>query len=229
MVLWYFCRAPSLPFRLRNPVTDTTAEARMGNTRSKQSVREAILDAADRLLSHYGYRKMTMDDLAVAAGIGKGTIYLHFPSKQDVALSWIDRLIERLLERLREIAGAGRAPDETIREMLQTRVLFLFDTAQRHTHILDEMFGALRPAYMERRRQYLAREAALFAEVLRGGQQRGVFRPGDPVPMARALVLATNALMPFSLSTEELGRREEVARNAEMIAELLLTGLHRRG
>ena len=38
-----------------------------------------ILDAADRLLNQFGYKKMTMDNLAQETGIAKGTLYLHFP------------------------------------------------------------------------------------------------------------------------------------------------------
>ena len=63
--------------------------------------RDRILDAADRLLARYGYRKMTVDDIAQEAGIGKGTVYLSFPAKEEIALSCIDRMVDRLLERLR--------------------------------------------------------------------------------------------------------------------------------
>ena len=38
----------------------------------QKNIREIILDAADRLLARYGYKKMTMDDLAQEVGIGKG-------------------------------------------------------------------------------------------------------------------------------------------------------------
>ena len=50
-------------------------------------LRDVILDAMERLLARYGYKKTTMDDLAREAGIGKGTTYLHFPSKEEVALA----------------------------------------------------------------------------------------------------------------------------------------------
>jgi AcrR family transcriptional regulator len=43
-----------------------------------KQVREAILDSTDRLLAQYGYKKMTIEDLAIDVGIGKGNIYLHF-------------------------------------------------------------------------------------------------------------------------------------------------------
>ena len=64
-----------------------------------RDVRSAILDATDLLLSKYGYKKMTIDDLAAEAGIGKGSVYLHFSSKEEIVLSHVDRIIDSLRER----------------------------------------------------------------------------------------------------------------------------------
>ena len=47
----------------------------------RDDIHYLILDAVDVLLARYGYRKMTMDDVARQVGIGKGTIYLHFLGK----------------------------------------------------------------------------------------------------------------------------------------------------
>lgn len=52
---------------------------------------QRILDAAAELIAHYGYDKTTVSDIARDAGVSKGTIYLHFDSKDD--------LFERLLMR----------------------------------------------------------------------------------------------------------------------------------
>ena len=43
----------------------------MRSNAAKEDTEELILDAADRLLARYGYRKMTIDDLAAEVGIGK--------------------------------------------------------------------------------------------------------------------------------------------------------------
>src|SRR6516225_7765607 len=87
----------------------------MPATSIQSDVRDALLDAMERLLARYGYKKTTMDDLAREAGIGKGTIYLHFPSKEEVALCSIDRVVERVQDRLRDIARSG----ETVAERLK--------------------------------------------------------------------------------------------------------------
>src|SRR2546423_7932549 len=97
---------------------------------------EVILDATDRLLARLGYRKMTVDDIAHEAGISKRTIYLHFRSKEEVGLSSIDRVVQRLLDRLKEVAEGGAEPAEKLRRMLITRVLFRFDSVRDYYHSL---------------------------------------------------------------------------------------------
>ncbi|MBA4184724.1 MAG: TetR/AcrR family transcriptional regulator [Acidobacteria bacterium] len=76
----------------------------MKNAVQTVEVRETILDATDEFLARYGYKKTTIDNLAQAVGIGKGSVYLHFSSKEEIALSHIDRIIERLIVELRIIA-----------------------------------------------------------------------------------------------------------------------------
>ena len=190
-----------------------------------QEIREAILDAADRLLARYGYKKMTMEDLAQEVGIGKGTIYLHFGSKEEVALCSIDRLVGRVKEQLRAIAGGDGDPAERLREMLLARVLVRFDGARHHSQSLDDLLAALRPALLARRERYFAEEAEILAEVLSEGQRLGAFVFDDARATAGTLLLATNALLPYSLSVRELGRRRDIEEKAARLAGLLLRGL----
>src|ERR687892_2290142 len=85
----------------------------------QEAVKDAILDATDRLLARYGYRKMTVEDIAHEAGIGKGTIYLHFASKEEVVLSHVDRIVDRLKQQhLAIIARSENTAPERIRQML---------------------------------------------------------------------------------------------------------------
>ena len=191
----------------------------------KEAVKDAILDATDRLLALYGYRKMTVEDIAVEAGIGKGTIYLHFSSKEEVVLSHIDRIVDRLKERLREIAGSDAPAGERIQQMLLTRVMFRFDSIQHYTQSLNDLLAALRPGLLRRRAQYFEAEAQIFAEVLADGIRSGELSFEDEHATAHALLQATNGLLPYSLSTTELGERAEVEKRATDVANLMLRGL----
>ena len=191
----------------------------------QENIREIILDAADRLLARYGYKKMTMDDLAQEVGIGKGTIYLHFRSKQEIVLSHVDRIVERVLERLSAVAQSDAAPAAKLREMLVARVMLRFDSVQQYSESISEVLRDLRSTLLERRERYFQREAEMIAVVLEEGQRAGAFRRRDAIDTARALVAATNALLPFNLSTRELGKRKDVEEGVQRIADLLLNGL----
>ena len=194
----------------------------------KEAVKDAILDATDRLLAVFGYRKMTVEDIAAEAGIGKGTIYLHFSSKEEVVLSHIDRIVDRLKERLREIADSDTPAADRLRQMLLTRVLFRFDSIQHYTQSLNDLLAALRPGLLRRRAQYFEAEAQIFAAVLVEGNQSGEFSFDDEHATAHALLQATNGLLPYSLSTTELGERAEVEQRANDVANLMLRGLVNR-
>jgi AcrR family transcriptional regulator len=194
----------------------------------KEAVKDAILDATDRLLARFGYRKMTVEDIATEAGIGKGTIYLHFSSKEEVVLSHIDRIVDRLRDHLKEIARSDATAAERLRLMLLTRVLFRFDSIQHYTQSLNDLLAALRPGLLRRRAEYFESEAQIFADVLTVGRESGELSFADAHATAHALLQATNGLLPYSLSTTELGERDEVEQRAADVANLMLRGLLRR-
>jgi AcrR family transcriptional regulator len=189
--------------------------------------RNEILDATDRLLTRYGYKKMTIDDLAQEVGIGKGSVYLHFSSKEDIALSHVDRIIERLKAKLRAIAAKKGTADKRLREMLVERVMFRFDSVQHYTQSLNELLSYVRPGLLDRRKRYFDEEASIFAAVIAEGQEADVFAAGKDFDLAQTLVTATNSLLPYSLSAWELGDRVDVADRAKKTADLLIRGLRR--
>jgi AcrR family transcriptional regulator len=177
------------------------------------------------LLGRLGYQKTTMDDIAAEAGVGRRSIYVHFDGKEEVALATIDRIVDRLLVRLEALADSEEPAPEKIRRMLAERVLFRFDSVRGYFHSIDEIFRSLRSAYMARRASYFHKEAAVFERVLRQGCAAGELGADDPATVAPALLLATNALLPSSLSTRELGRRSDVEERVQRIAQLLVHGL----
>ncbi len=79
----------------------------------KEQRRAAILTAAENLLAGSAYDHLTMADVAAAAGLAKGTVYLYFPSKDDLFLSLLTERqcanIAALDQALDEIAG--KLPD----------------------------------------------------------------------------------------------------------------------
>ncbi len=200
----------------------------MKSSVKQKEVREAILDATDLLLSRFGYQKMTIDDLAKEVGIGKGSVYLHFTSKEEIVLSHIDRIIEQLKGKLSAIAKGDSPAEERLQKMLKTRVLHRFESVQHYTQNLNDLLSAIRPNFLARRESYFVEEARIFAAVIEEGQLSGKFKAGAAAEIAESIILATNSLLPFNLTTAELGARQDIEAKTLRLANLLLEGLINR-
>lgn len=197
----------------------------MKDATKQKTTREAILDATDKLLTKSGYKKMTIDDLAQEVGIGKGSVYLHFSSKEEIALSHIDRIIEKLQTNLRVIAEKRSSLEDRLRAMLIERVIYRFDSVQHYSKSLDELLTYARPQLMERRWRYFDEESRIFAVLISEGQNTASFGAGDPVDVAMTLISATNSLLPYSFSTVELSDRKKILERVQKTADLLIKGL----
>jgi AcrR family transcriptional regulator len=190
------------------------------------ATRESILDAARTLLARQGFRRTSMDVVAREAGLSRRTLYLHFENKQGLFLATIGKLVEGLLARLEQEARAAGSPEARLVSMLELRVMHRLDGVADYYQSLDELMAHLRPAYLERREQWFEAEAAILSRVLEEGMRQGLFARAPAGPLARTLVTATNALLPYSLSPRELGSRKDVERAASDLARLLVRGLH---
>ena len=192
---------------------------------AEPALRDRLLAAAGPLLARYGYRRMTVDDLAEAAQVGKGTVYLYFESKQTIALTVIQELVGEVIGRLERIAEADEPPDERVAAMLEVRALGRFDAFAPYADTLAEILSSIRQPLMDQRARQLTREATLLATVLRQ------FPGGTGAPavkiraLAHGLVDGTNAFLPFYLTREELKDRQELRRRVRAVARVLTRGV----
>lgn len=195
----------------------------------KSLKRESIIDAAEGLIARKSFAKVTVADIALAAGVARATVYLHFRGKVEIGLACHDRTHRRLLELLRTVVNSDFPAAERLARMLVGRVLFALDAAQNVSAKFEGMYGAIRAEYMLRRERYFENEAALFLRVLRDAQRSGELAVENAPLTALAMVLSTNSLMPFSLNARQIRARREVELRAEKIADLLLNGLRPQG
>ncbi|MGZ5499400.1 MAG: TetR/AcrR family transcriptional regulator, partial [Candidatus Aminicenantales bacterium] len=162
---------------------------------------------------------------AKQVGIGKGTIYLHFPSKEELVLAHIDRIAETVIRKLRELAGSSDSIDRRLRRMLVLRVLQRFDSVAHYSQNLGDLLSSVRAPLLVRRQAYFEKEAAVFEGLLREEARLGSLDCPDPRTTSLVLIQSTNSLLPFNLSARELGRREELEDQVGRIADLLIKGL----
>ncbi|HXW84374.1 MAG TPA: helix-turn-helix domain-containing protein, partial [Candidatus Binataceae bacterium] len=176
-----------------------TSRARDSSSRN----RAAILDAAMRLFAQYGYRRTSIDDIARAAEIAKGTVYLSFTSKEEVFRALCAQLIERVeaeAERARRLDGPI---EERLDALLEAKFGFYFETVHRSAHAAELMDskGRLSADLFEksdRRYQRLVRE--LIEEAAARGEIAPA-RAGLDAAEATELILAAAHGIEFSVAS----------------------------
>jgi AcrR family transcriptional regulator len=81
-------------------VTMSPASTRLRSPHDRAGRAERILDAAAELLLRFGYRRVTIDDIARQADIGKGTVYLHWKTSADLFRAVFEREVLRAVHEL---------------------------------------------------------------------------------------------------------------------------------
>jgi TetR/AcrR family transcriptional regulator, transcriptional repressor for nem operon len=83
-------------------MTATKTPSPTSRPRDGRSTREAIIEAATRLMHVRGYQNTSLDDVLRESGAGKGNFYHHFRSKEDLGFAILDQLVGRFVERTLE-------------------------------------------------------------------------------------------------------------------------------
>ncbi|MFF0339120.1 TetR/AcrR family transcriptional regulator [Kribbella sp. NPDC004875] len=147
---------------------------------------ERILDAAYELLLAIGMRRMTMADIARHAEVSRATLYRRWPNVQAVVAALMTReWTIALVSAFQPDAADGRARlvEGVVEVVAKTRVHPLM----RKIIELDPEF--LTPYLLERRGSSTVAHLALLEEGIRQGQADNSIRDGDPVWLARQVIL----------------------------------------
>jgi AcrR family transcriptional regulator len=140
----------------------------------------AIAAALIEVLAEVGYRGLTMDEVAMAAGVGKAAIYRRWPSKTDLIVSYLDGALT---------ADDVVVPDSgSLRQDLLSLLTAVFAYLNGPAGCANRaLVSALHeePALGEAfRRNPLKRWNGIFLEVLERAEKRGEIPPGASASVA---------------------------------------------
>ncbi len=110
--------------------------------REKQRIeREAlILQAAEEVLQEKGYYDTSMDEIAARVGIAKGTIYAHFPGKEELVVAIFKRSMETILQGIDGAIAAEPTPTAKLEALLEFIYTGLYS---KQTRLLSSMYNGV--------------------------------------------------------------------------------------
>ena len=170
--------------------------------------REEILDAAHALFTTKGFQPTTMEDILKVVGIAKGTLYYHFPSKEQILRALVLRIVGQVEQRAREVADSSApAVDKLVTIMAAMRV----EAAQTE---LVEQFHAPGNAefHLLSITAMIEHLTPVLADVVAQGVNEGIFTTDRPHDAVELLLSASGILLDHEImepSPDELARRRE--------------------
>lgn len=135
---------------------------------------QTFVDVARQLFAKNGLDGTTMNDIAQASGKGRRTLYTYFKKKEDIYSAVIESELERLSEKLDEVASHNMTPQDKIIELIYTHLNSIRETVVRNGNLRAEFF---RNIWMVEkvRKKFDADEIMLFRKVYESGKAYGEF------------------------------------------------------
>ncbi len=199
---------------------NTTAQSTKRGTGDK---RERILRAAIKVFARKGFYATRVSEIAKAAGVADGTIYLYFKNKDAVLVSIFEDRMAKLLKALQDELALGGTVEARIRRVIELQLGLLEsrrDLAEVITVNLRQSSRLLKQYAAPLFSQYLEVIAEVFAE----GQREGVVRPDlSPLILARALWGGLDGLALTWTLTD--GKDENLRKAAQQFADVFLGGV----
>lgn len=186
--------------------------------------RTGILRAARKVFARHGYDGATMDDVAEACSIAKGTLYLYFKSKREIYLGVLKEDLRSLREATRRAIGAASSAEGRIRAFITTR----FDFCEQHRDFfriynsdVSAIFVAAQPMQKDLREFYLE-QARMLADIISDGIAAGNLRD---VP-AQAAAFAIYDMTRAAIARRVLGLNTG-GEDAETLIDMVWRGIAR--
>ncbi len=187
----------------------------------RQATYERLLSAAASEFAQLGFEQANINTIAERAGLGKGTIYLYFPSKQEVFLALLRSVAERQLAAVRAALGSGNLQHQLEALVAVIVQQALEDPAGFHVY-MSALYG-VNQAFQAEAVKLLQDYLALLGAVL---AKQPPYRQLEPARLESYALWLFSASESFILASRALGYSEQrLAALTPTIAHLLLKGL----
>lgn len=195
----------------------------------KEEKKGEILKAAMRVFAQNGVVKTKMVDIAKASGIGKGTIYEYFRSKEDIFAEAYDLIFRGVEESIETILQSNLEPEQKLR-------LLMTETLERFSGEGGEFAGIMMAFWAEGVRnkderiseiihleQVYADYRKMIASILVEGMEKGRFRKLDALLTASVLIGAMDGILLQSIMDPQVFSVREAI---EVLLDSYLNGIN---
>jgi AcrR family transcriptional regulator len=188
--------------------------------------RQLLVDCAREIFARQGFDTTTMNDIALASGKGRRTLYTYFKNKEEIYEAVISTELERMSERMDDLCKQPLTPIEKILTLVYTHLAMMKETVSRNGSLRAEFFRNI--WLVERvRRKLDVEEKGVILHMLEEGVERGDFEVESLPLMADIILYSIKGLeVPYIYDRigEGLGDMESQKIVTNILSRVLLKG-----
>lgn len=197
------------------------SDANMTTSKTKAK----LVDVARQLFSKMGVENTTMNDIALASKKGRRTLYTYFKSKEDIYQAVVESELDILLNVMKQVAEKKISPDEKILEIIYTRLDAIKVVVYRNGTLRANFFRDIWRVEKVRKR-FDANEILLFRDVLKEGNEQGIFQVDDINMTAEIIHYCVKGIeVPYIRG--HIGADLDDATRDKYVAKMIFGALHR--
>ena len=201
-------------------------------TKGNNSKREMILDAAYALFINKGYWDTKIIDIADAAGIGKGTVYEYFESKDAIFFELFQTKVAAGYETISELLNKEIPCEKKVKEYIDIELTNTSKYSFNKNFLVELMMksDAFRnPALIDSIHKLVVKKFTILFKIIEDGVAKGEFREMDPLLAAISVMGAINFYISYDCSQINLSEFLPVQKvkswDSEAFFSLILHGL----
>jgi len=136
--------------------------------------RALLVDVARQLFAKNGFEDTSMNDIAVGAQKGRRTLYTYFNSKEEIYLAVIQTELERVYERMEEVARKSISPEEKLVQLIFAHLEVMKEIVYRNGNLRAQFFRDVWKVESVRK-NFDKNEINLFRRIMNEGIDKGLF------------------------------------------------------
>jgi len=165
----------------------------MIETQKTSKTRALLVNVARDLFAQKGKQNITMNDIAIASGKGRRTLYTYFSNKNEVYLAVIENELDILIERLQEVMERNLSPIKKLEAYFFTRFEVIKEAVTRNGSLKSDFFRNIYEVE-KARRPIDVKEIRMIKQIISAGVADGSFSIESPQWAAMLILYAMKGI-----------------------------------
>ena len=195
--------------------------------KTKKTKNDLILSVAQKVFAYFGVRKTTIDEIAKKAGIGKGTIYNYFKSKEELFAQVAKREENELKEKILDAIGKTNDPEKQLKTFFVTKIAHIFNLKNFYSikkEMLDSVYSELEAVI----NSYYEFEKKTLTRIIKNGIELKIFKVDNLALIVNVIILTSKSLELYWLRNEEYDSPEKPIREMKNLIKVFFNGIRNR-